>query len=209
MSLTHMVEVHLGGRGITDPRVLEAFRTVPREAFVDPALRPFAFDDQPLPIGEGQTVSQPSIVAFTAQALALTGSERLLEVGTGSGYAAAIFSHLAKTIFTIERSPTLPARARLTLAAAGYGAIEVRDGDGSLGWPDAAPFDAIAVAAASPEVPASLQHQLSVGGRLVVPVGRKDTQALVRVTRRSETEWSREDLLAVRFVPLVGAEGWP
>lgn len=203
-----MVQRQLAARGLRDARVLAAFRDVPREAFVPPAVQSRAFADEPLPIGEGQTISQPYIVAATAEALQLTGRERLLEVGTGSGYAAAIFSRLAREVVTLERHPALAAEARARLRALGFDTVQVHTGDGSLGWPPAAPFDAIAVAAGAPHVPPQLKAQLAIGGRLVIPVGAEARQVLLRLTRRAKDEWTEEPLIDVRFVPLIGAAGW-
>jgi protein-L-isoaspartate(D-aspartate) O-methyltransferase len=204
-----MVEAHLAARGIKSPKLLEAFRSVPREAFVPGELVEFAYEDAPLPIGEGQTISQPYIVAVTIEALELQGSEHVLEIGTGSGYAAAVLSHTAKEVYTVERLDSLAASARERLRRLGYFNVRVLCGDGSLGWPEHAPYDAIAVAAGGPEIPKALLSQLAVGGRLVIPVGpRAGAQTLVRVTRDSETEFRKEGLTDVRFVPLIGEQGW-
>jgi protein-L-isoaspartate(D-aspartate) O-methyltransferase len=205
----HMVDVHLARRGVRDRGVLEAFRGVAREQFLPEELAPFAYDDGPLPIGEGQTISQPYIVAFTAEALALRGDERVLEVGTASGYAAAILSCLAKDVYTIERIESLAETARERLARLGYANVHVVCGDGSVGLPDHAPYDAIAVAAGGPRVPRALLAQLAVGGRLVIPIGPDaSNQELVRITRESESHFREELLADVTFVPLIGAEGW-
>jgi protein-L-isoaspartate(D-aspartate) O-methyltransferase len=204
----HMVDAHLAQRGITDPRVLEAFRDVPREAFLPPELGEFAYEDTALPIGHEQTISQPYIVATTMQALELKGEERVLEVGTGSGYAAAILGRLAREVFTIERLAPLAEAARERLARLGYTGVHVLHGDGSLGVPEHAPYDAIAVAAGGPRPPPALLAQLAVGGRLVIPVGPEGFQELVRITRVSETEYDEEELEDVRFVPLIGEQGW-
>jgi protein-L-isoaspartate(D-aspartate) O-methyltransferase len=203
-----MIERHLAGRGIHDARVLEAFRSVPRDEFVLPELREFAHRDTPLPIGEGQTISQPFIVAVTVQALGLRGGERVLEVGTGSGYAAAILSCIAGEVHTIERHESLAAEARERLARLAHTNVTVHLGDGSLGLPEHAPFDAIAVAAGAPEVPRALLEQLAPGGRLVIPVGTDEgRQTLMRVTRQ-DGGYLEEALADVRFVPLVGEQGW-
>ncbi len=205
----HMVEHHLARRGIHDERVLDAFRTVPREEFLPESLVEDAYRDTPLPIGEEQTISQPYIVAFTAEALRLRGDERVLEVGTGSGYAAAILSRVAKHVVTIERIPSLGEMAKKRLARLGYDNIDVVIGDGTLGVPEHAPYDAIAVAAGGPKPPPALLTQLAIGGRLVIPVGPDESsQQLVRFTRVSETEFSREALADVRFVPLIGEHGF-
>ena len=205
----HMMEVDLAGRDITDPQVLAALERVPRHLFVDATHAGQAYDDRALPIGRGQTISQPYIVAFTAQALSVAPGDRVLEVGTGSGYAAAVLAELGATVVTVERDPSLASTARSRLDALGYSRVKVIQADGSRGCPDRAPFDAISVAAAAPSVPEPLVAQLQVGGRLVVPVGgRRSDQRLVRVVRTGEgTEV--EDLLPVAFVPLVGRAGWP
>jgi protein-L-isoaspartate(D-aspartate) O-methyltransferase len=205
-----MVDVQLAERGISDALVLAAFRSVPRERFVPPQLAQLAYRDAPLPIGEGQTISQPYIVALTLQALRLDGRERVLDVGTGSGYSAAILSRIAKEVFTVERHEALAATARERLAKLGLRNVHVLHGDGTLGWPEHAPFDAIAVAAGSPEVPRALLEQLTIGGRLVIPVGPdQSTQMLVRVTKEARDVYRQEALAEVRFVPLIGAQGWP
>jgi protein-L-isoaspartate(D-aspartate) O-methyltransferase len=203
-----MVDDQLVRRGISDPRVLEAFRHVPRQEFVEAGLREFAHRDTPLSIGNGQTISQPYVVALTAQALALTGSERVLEVGAGSGYAAAILSQLAREVYTVERHEGLAARAAERLERLGYANVNVRVGDGTLGWPEHAPFDAIAVAAGAPEIPRALLEQLAPGGRLLIPVGpRSSRQVLMRITREGG-EFREEPILDVRFVPLIGEQGF-
>jgi protein-L-isoaspartate(D-aspartate) O-methyltransferase len=204
-----MVDRQLAGRGITDQRVLQAFREVPREDFLPPGMEEFAYRDAPLPIGDEQTISQPYIVALTLQALGLQGSERVLEVGTGSGYSSALLSRLAREVYTVERLPSLATTALARLARLGYRNVEVRQGDGTLGWPEHAPYDAIAVAAGGPEVPWALKAQLAVGGRMVIPVGPDDeNQSLVRVTREGAEHYRQESLTQVRFVPLIGAQGW-
>jgi protein-L-isoaspartate(D-aspartate) O-methyltransferase len=204
-----MVDSHLAGRGITDPRLLDAFRDVAREAFVPEELAEFAYRDTPLPIGNGQTISQPYIVALTIQALDLHGSERVLEVGTGSAYAAAILGRVAKEVFTIERLPSLAASAKERLERLGFRNVRVACMDGSLGWPEHAPYDAIAVAAGGPHAPPALLAQLAIGGRMVIPIGPDESsQVLERITRESETEYRTEPLGNVRFVPLIGAQGW-
>jgi protein-L-isoaspartate(D-aspartate) O-methyltransferase len=202
-----MVERQLRRRGITDERVLAAMARVPRHLFVPEHLRHLAYEDGALPIGQGQTISQPYIVATICSLMQLSGEERVLDVGTGSGYQAAVLVELAKEVVTIERVPELAERARETLALAGYDAVEVRVGDGSLGVPDRAPFDAIAVAAAAPAIPPALYDQLVDGGRLVLPRGGRWGQDLVLVERRPEGPVERKSV-SCRFVPLVGAEGF-
>jgi protein-L-isoaspartate(D-aspartate) O-methyltransferase len=204
-----MVEVHLIQRGIRDPRVLEALANVPREDFVSDELAECAYDDAPLPIGDGQTISQPYIVAFTAEALCLAGTERVLEVGTGSGYGAAILGRLGREVFTIERVKGLAESARERLARLGHGNVHVACGDGSLGLLESAPYDAISVAAGGPRPPPALLAQLAIGGRLVMPTGPIRGQTLVRVTRTGVETYQEEPLVKVRFVPLIGAEGFP
>ncbi len=204
-----MVADHLRRRDISDPRVLAAFSAVPRERFVPRELEDHAFDDGPLPIGEGQTISQPYVVAITVQALSLRGHERVLEIGTGSGYAAAILGMLAHDVHTVERIECLAARAAATLTALGIDNVRVHHADGTLGWRIDAPYEAIAVSAGAPAPPPSLLAQLTVGGRLVVPTGPPDHQRLVRITRRTSIDYSEEDLGDVRFVPLLGEQGWP
>ena len=204
-----MVEKAIVARGVRSELVLNAMRSVPREAFLPHQLREFAYTDCPLPIEEGQTISQPYIVAFMTEALALQDSERVLEIGTGSGYAAAILAEIAADVYTVERIGQLAEKAASTLADLGYDNVHVLHGDGTKGWPDHAPYDGIIVAAGGPKIPESLKEQLKVGGRLVIPVGRDPKiQELVRVTRISEDEYRREDLADVRFVPLIGHEGW-
>jgi protein-L-isoaspartate(D-aspartate) O-methyltransferase len=205
-----MVELQLARRGISSERVLEAFRTVPREAFVPQSLLEFAHKDVPLPIGESQTISQPYVVALTVEALAIQPTDRVLEIGTGSGYAAAILSHVAGEVFTVERIESLATAARQRLADLGYGNVHVLHGDGTLGWPEHAPYDAIAVAAGGPQIPQALLDQLAPGGRLVIPVGPDEgSQVLTRVTRVGPQKFRSEPLGDVRFVPLIGAQGWP
>jgi protein-L-isoaspartate(D-aspartate) O-methyltransferase len=204
-----MVQDQLVSRGITDPRVLQAMGRVPREQFVPEHLRVEAYEDHPLPIGRGQTISQPYIVALMAEALQLKGRERVLDIGTGSGYAAAVLASIALEVFSIEKIPELASQAEKNLQQAGFSQVRVKTGDGSQGWPEAAPFDGICVAAGAPAVPDSLKEQLSVGGRLVIPVGlEQGLQRLLLVTRRSDQEFDRKEFGDVRFVPLLGQEGW-
>jgi protein-L-isoaspartate(D-aspartate) O-methyltransferase len=194
-------------RGIGDPRVLDAFARVPRELFVPEELRRAAYADRALPIGSGQTISQPFMVATIVSVLELEGSERVLDVGTGSGYQAAILAELAAEVVTIERVPQLAEQARAILARAGYERVDIHVGDGTLGVPERAPYDAIAVAAAAPAVPETLYGQLAPGGRLAVPVGTWRDQWLEVVTR-GETGPERVRTVPCRFVPLLGSEGF-
>ena len=203
-----MVETQLAARGVVDPRVLEAMRAVPREAFVPPAYAGRAYEDGPLPIGEGQTISQPYIVALMLEAAKLRPTERLLEVGSGSGYAAAVASRLCARVFAIERHAALADEAAARWTGLGYGTIAHRVGDGTRGWPEEAPFDAILVSAGGPSVPPALMDQLAIGGRLVIPVGGRGQQTLLRVTRTGAKTFAQEDLGHVMFVPLVGEQGW-
>jgi protein-L-isoaspartate(D-aspartate) O-methyltransferase len=204
-----MVEIQIAGRGVRDRGVLEAMRAVPREAFVESGLEEFAYEDGALPIGENQTISQPYIVALMIEAAAIKPGDRVLEVGAGSGYAAAVMSRIADRVYTIERHASLGESARHRFRKLCYENIELRIGDGTLGWPEAALFDAILVAAGGPEVPPSLKEQLAIGGRLIIPVGEHERQqTLLKVTRRSKTDFEKEDLGGVMFVPLVGKQGW-
>lgn len=198
-----LVDHQLRDRGITDARVLDAFRAVPREAFVGPDQQRSAYDDRPLDIGLGQTISQPWVVAVMLQALDLRPSDRLLEVGVGSGYAIALASHLVAACHGVERVPELADAARERLASLGYESIEIRTGDGTQGWPEEAPFDAILVSAGGREVPAALVTQLAPGGRMVIPVDAEVDQDLLLITRDPSGEVSRRSLGPVRFVPLV------
>jgi len=205
----HMVASQLAKRGVTDKRVLDAMRQVPREAFVAAGMAEFAYEDSPLPIASGQTISQPYIVALMIEAAQIKPGDRVLDVGTGSGYAAAVLSRLASKIFSVERHRDLAESARRTLEQLGCTNVEVRHGDGTLGWTDAAPFDAILVAAGGPEVPEALRRQLKIGGRLVIPIGEfGGIQELVRVVRGGKDQFHEEDLGTVTFVPLIGAGGW-
>jgi protein-L-isoaspartate(D-aspartate) O-methyltransferase len=199
----------LRARGIADERVLAAFAAVPRDEFVPAALAAHAYADMPLSIGAGQTISQPLVVAIMTAALELHGDERVLDVGTGSGYAAAVLGRLAARVDTIERIDALAAAASARLARLGHANVTVHVGDGSRGLAERAPFDAIAVAAGAPAAPASLVAQLAVGGRLVLPVGDGNEQRLVRVTRVGCDRFVTKDFGDVRFVPLIGAEAWP
>lgn len=204
-----MVDLQVAARGVRSHLVLEAMRTVPREAFLPEPLQEFAYEDAPLPIAEGQTISQPYIVALMTEALALSGGEEVLEIGTGSGYAAAVLSRIARNVYTVERIGQLAEKAAAALAKLGYANVHVLHADGTRGWPDYAPYDAIVVAAGGPEVPESLKAQLKIGGRLVIPVGvDRRVQELLRVIRVSDNQYQTEDIADVRFVPLVGDEGW-
>lgn len=205
-----MVAHQILERGVRSELVARAMREVPREEFMSEEMREFAYADSPLPIGEGQTISQPYIVAYMTEALELEGGERVLEVGTGSGYAAAVLARIAAEVYTIERHPSLAREAKRTLRRLGYDNVHVIEGDGTRGWPDAAPYDAIVVAAGGIEVPQALKDQLALGGRLVIPVGPTPReQRLVRVIRVDESDYEEEELLPVRFVPLIGEQGWP
>lgn len=202
-----MVERQIAARGIRDSRLLSALRQVPREHFVPEALAEFAFEDTALPIAEGQTISQPFIVALMIETAEIEPEDRVLEVGAGSGYTTAVLSRLAREVFAIERHKALADAAELRLAEIGYHNVTVIAGDGSGGLPDEAPFDAILVSARAPDIPEVLTRQLALGGRLVIPVGGDDVQRLCCVTRASEDEWISHDLDLVRFVPLIGAHG--
>jgi protein-L-isoaspartate(D-aspartate) O-methyltransferase len=204
-----MIREHLLGRGIRDSTVIGAMREVPREAFVDEEFVEFAYGDHPLAIQEEQTISQPYIVAYMTEALELSATDRVLEIGTGSGYAAAVLSRIAASVYTVERLEGLARAARQRLEMLGYTNILTHVGDGTCGWPDHAPYDAIVVTAGAPHVPKALREQLVIGGRLVIPVGSSSyLQLLLRVRRIAEQEYRTEDLCGVRFVPLIGADGW-
>jgi protein-L-isoaspartate(D-aspartate) O-methyltransferase len=204
-ALLHLLE----RRGIRDKAVLEAIADVPREEFVGMALADFAYDDAPLPIEEGQTISQPYIVALMTEAMRLQPAHRVLEIGTGSGYAAAVLSRIVKQVYTIERHEGLIRIAERRFRKLGYGNVSIRHGDGTQGWPEHAPFDAIVVTAGGPDVPHSLMDQLAVGGHLVIPTGTsRHVQKLLRVTRTASDKVRTEELCDVRFVPLIGKEGW-
>jgi protein-L-isoaspartate(D-aspartate) O-methyltransferase len=204
----NMVARDIRARGIADPRVLDALATVPRHAFVPAGLGAYAYDDRPLPIEAGQTISQPYIVALMTEALQLDRHDVVLEIGTGSGYAAAVLARIARRVDTIERIPELADRARHRLAVLGHANVTVRCGDGTLGWAEHAPYDAIVVTAGGPDVPQALRDQLAIGGRLVMPIGPPHAQTLIRATRTGVDEFRTDDLGPVAFVPLIGAQGW-
>ena len=205
--LAKMIEVQLRRRGITDAAVLAAMEIVPRHEFVPEELRGRAYDDVPLPIGDGQTISQPYIVAAMTAALHLQPHDRVLEIGTGCGYQAAVLSRLAKEVFTVERRPELALSASKRLARLGYANVHVHCGDGTLGLPEFAPFDAILVAAAAPAVPQPLLAQLAEGGRIILPIGDADHQEL-RLMEKRGNKFLKSTLEGCRFVPLVGYHGW-
>jgi protein-L-isoaspartate(D-aspartate) O-methyltransferase len=202
-----MVERQIRDRGIRSPRVLEAMQSVERHLFVPPDNVERAYADEPLPIGEGQTISQPFMVAAMAEALSLDGHERVLEIGAGSGYQAAVISLLAREVIAVETQPLLAASARARLARLGYLNARIELGDGSLGWPLDAPYDAILVTAAAPAVPPPLLEQLVEGGRLVIPVGSAEQQELLRIVKRGGAT-TQQSLYTCRFVPLLGRHGW-
>ena len=205
-----MVSQQLLARGLRDEAVLGAMATVPRHRFVAPPYEGLAYEDMPLSIPAGQTISQPYIVAYMISLLQLNGTSRVLEVGSGSGYAAAVLSLLAHEVFGVERHEKLVRLARQRLAELGYDNVHLRHGDGTLGWPDHAPYDGILVSAGGPAIPEPLRAQLAIGGRLVMPVGRRPRfQDLICLTRRTETEYVSDEMGAVAFVPLVGEAAWP
>jgi len=205
-----MVAKQIEARGVVDPFVLEAMRAVAREDFVPMEERELAYEDGPLPIGHGQTISQPYIVAVMTAAARVRPGERVLEIGTGSGYGAAVLSMIAAEVYTVERIEALADAAARRLAACGYGNVQVRCGDGTLGWSDHAPYDAIVVTAGGPTVPPALLAQLKLGGRLVMPLGPSQRfQRLVRRTRTGPESYQEDELEPVAFVPLIGEQGWP
>lgn len=203
-----MVEKQIIERGISRPELIGSMLEVPRHLFVPDNLRDLAYDDSPLPIGEGQTISQPYIVAAMIEALLPQAGYRVLEIGTGSGYAAAVLSRIVDRVYTIERIKRLAKRAVDLFQEIGCVNIDVMEGDGSLGWPEKAPFEGILVSAGAPAVPESLIQQLAPGGRLVIPVGEKSVQDLVRVTKPLQGDPVMENISVVRFVPLIGRVGW-
>ncbi len=202
-----MVKNQMESRGIRDPKVLEAFKKVPRHEFVNESLIDQAYSDHPLPIGDQQTISQPYIVALMTEALQIDSDDRVLEIGTGSGYQAAILAELAYRVYTVERNRTLYEKARKTIEKLGYYNIICRYGDGTLGWKEEAPFDAIMVTAGAPEIPGPLVDQLSIGGRMVIPVGSTSSQMMIKLYR-DEQGVHETELGGCRFVKLIGQRGW-
>ncbi len=207
ISRRQMVERQIKGRGVSDPLVLDAMLKVPRHLFVEEALQNQAYGDFPLPIGEKQTISQPYMVALMTESLQLGGGEKVLEIGTGSGYQAAVLAQIASRVYTVERFPALARRARRVIDSLHYNNVNIKVDDGTLGWESEAPFDGIVVTAGAPSVPESLPDQLAPGGRLIVPVGTYGAQVLKRITRKEKGSLE-EDLLDCRFVPLIGKHGW-
>lgn len=203
-----MVETQIVERGISDQRVIEAMHKVPRHLFVGEALRGHAYADGTLPIGEKQTISQPYTVASMSSALELKGDERILEIGAGSGYQTAVLAQLARRVYSIERITSLASRARRVLDQCGVTNVNLKVGDGTIGWKEQAPFDGILVAAGAPVVPADYLSQLEPGGRLVMPIGDMENQILLRVTKNSDGTFEEEQLMDCRFVPLIGEQGW-
>jgi protein-L-isoaspartate(D-aspartate) O-methyltransferase len=202
-----MVEDQIRRRGVASPCVLEAMLSVPRHEFVPDEFRAYAYADKPLPIGEGQTISQPFMVGAMTEALELTGSERVLEIGTGSGYQSAVLSLLAREVISIESHTSLALAAQERLGRLGFANVHIHNGDGSLGFADAAPYDAILITAAAPEIPPLLASQLGEGGRLVIPVGSQENQELLQARKEEGKLYSRA-LFDCRFVPLLGRYGW-
>jgi len=203
-----MVEEQVMARGVKDLRVIDAILRVPRHLFVPEALAAQAYSDFPLPIGERQTISQPYMVAVMSEALQLQGGEKVLEIGTGSGYQSAVLALLARQVFSLERIPALARQARRTLDQCGFARVNVRVSDGTSGWEEEAPYEGILVTAGAPAIPQPYRSQLAIGGRLVIPVGDRISQILVRLTRLSERDYREERLFGCRFVPLVGDHGW-
>jgi protein-L-isoaspartate(D-aspartate) O-methyltransferase len=205
-----MVDTQITARGISDHRVISAMEKIPRHLFVDEGLIDQSYNDSPLPIDRQQTISQPYMVALMSEAMVLTGDEKVLEIGTGSGYQTAILAELAERVFSIERIAALAARARKILDALNYYNVAIRVGDGTYGWREEAPYEAIMVTAGAPRIPRLLIEQLTVGGRLVIPVGSRYSQALLKLTRMSEdpADLKREELGGCRFVDLIGEHGW-
>lgn len=203
-----MVDTQIIARGIQDPKVIQAMRKVPRHLFLDEALRSQAYEDNPSPIGEKQTISQPYIVAMMTELLGLKGKEKVLEIGTGSGYQAAVIAEIAERVYSIERIPALAKRARKLLDDLKYTNIVITIGDGTLGWKEHSPYDGIIVTAAAPHAPTALLEQLKTGGRLVIPIGEEYAQNLMVYIREDGSEYSKENYGGVRFVKLIGDEGW-
>jgi len=203
-----MVDTQLIKRGITDPRVLQAMRKVPRHLFIDSALWSQAYEDHPLPIGEKQTISQPYIVALMTEALRLQGHEKVLEIGAGSGYQPAILAELAEQVYSIERLPAIAKNARKILDKLQYRNVVITVSDGTTGWREYSPFDAIIVTAAAPHIPQPLFEQLKIGGRLVIPIGGEFSQDLMVYTKTGESSSEVENLGGCRFVKLIGSQGW-
>jgi protein-L-isoaspartate(D-aspartate) O-methyltransferase len=204
-----MINRQIRARGIRDEAIIEALRAVPREVFVLDEYQAAAYDDSPLPIPAGQTISQPYVVALMIQALHVGPEDKVLEVGSGSGYAAAVLSRIVREVHAVERHEKLVAYARERLAQIGYDNVHVHHANGTMGWTQAAPYDAIMVSASGPRVPKSLEEQLAIGGRLIMPIGHaRGLQTLIRLTRIGEEEFEEKDLGGVRFVPLIGEEGW-
>nr|NGY95828.1 Protein-L-isoaspartate O-methyltransferase 2 [Neochlamydia sp. AcF84] len=203
-----MVRTQLLARGITDPATLEAMRHVPRHLFVPASMQEDAYEDRPLPIGEGQTISQPFIVALMNQLAEITPDSIVLDIGTGSGYAAAVAAYTAQEVYTVEFLPNLAHAAQECFKQLAYLSIHCKVADGSLGWPEHAPYDAIIVAAGAPAIPQTLIKQLKIGGRLIIPVGDSFSQLLLRLRKTSEETYAQETFEPVRFVPLIGKEGW-
>lgn len=199
----HMVDTQIARRGVRDTAVLKAMRTVPRECFVSDDMQAYAYEDEALPITEGQTISQPYIVALMIEAAGIRPGDRVLEVGAGSGYAASIIGQVAGEVFAVERHETLARIARERVTALGYDNIDIRVGDGTRGLPEEAPFDAIIVSAAGPEIPTPLKDQLAIGGHLIIPVGLPGSQTLYKITRKTEDRFVKHDLGGVMFVPLI------
>lgn len=202
-----MVDDQIVGRGVKDERVLAAMRRVPRHEFLPEAIRGMAYADNALPIGEGQTMSQPYMVAMMTELLGLTGTERVLEIGTGSGYQAAVLAELCSKVYTVERIKTIAEKARATLDRLGYQNVAIKVYDGTYGWKEMAPFDAIMVTAGAPEIPAPLVEQLKDGGRMVIPVGERFGQSLLKVIKTAEGTVTQRSIPCV-FVPLIGNHGW-
>jgi len=203
-----MVEQHIVGKGVVDQRVIEVMSAIPRHLFVEAGLRSHAYGDAALPIGEKQTISQPYIVAVMTAALELQGDERVLEIGTGSGYQTAILAKLVKRVYSIERIALLAGRARKVLDQLQLSNVNIKIADGTVGWNDQAPFSGILVAAGSPNIPQKYLDQLEIGGRLVMPVGDQKQQVLIRITRKGTDQFDQERMMGCRFVPLIGEQGW-